>query len=366
MDLTEKRITKEELDLIISLRRELHNCPEPSLQETKTKMLLMNFIREHTTKLQLVDRGDWFYCLKRGADSGEAVAFRADYDAVLCGDGVPRHLCGHDGHSAVLAGFALLLDRMQTDRDCYLIFQPAEEIGMGAKLCASLIKEGKIGEIYGFHNIPGYDCGEVLLRTHTFACASTGLEIKLTGKQSHAAYPDQGNNPAGAIAEIIQKMHALVAENHKGIVLGTVIGIDLGGDSYGVSAGEGTLRLTLRAEYQDEYEAFVSGMETFSRTLVADAGLQCSITRIEEFPATTNDSSCVEKVKKAVEGLHLEALYPEEPLRWSEDFGHYLMLTRGAYFGVGCGRNHPALHTVEYEFEDSIMETVIRVYSELL
>lgn len=72
---------------------------------------------------------------------------------------------------------------------------------MGAAICASLIEEKNIGEIYGFHNLPGYHCGEVVLLNHTFACASTGLEIKFQGKQSHAAYPENGRNPANAITQ---------------------------------------------------------------------------------------------------------------------------------------------------------------------
>ena len=299
------------LELIVRLRKELHNNPEMSMKEVKTKRILMDFIETHTKSLEITDRGLWFYVLKKGKDHSSPITFRADYDAVTCADGCPRHLCGHDGHSAVLAGFSLWLDTVQPEKDVYLIFQPGEENGMGAAICSSLIEEKNIGEIYGFHNIPGYECGAVILLNHTFACASTGLEIKFLGKQSHAAYPENGVNPANAIAEIIRSMNDVIREQHKGIVLGTVIGIEAGSHSYGVSAGEGTLRLTLRAEYQDEYD-------------------------------------------------------PDEPFRWSEDFGYYLQKTRGAFMGIGCGVNHQALHTMEYEFEDEIIESVIEIYREIL
>lgn len=354
------------LELIVRLRKELHNNPEISMKEVKTKRILMDFIETHTKSLEIVDMGLWFYVLKKGKDHSSPMAFRADYDAVTCADGCPRHLCGHDGHSAVLAGFSLWLDTVQPEKDVYLIFQPGEENGMGAAICSSLIEEKNIGEIYGFHNIPGYECGAVILLNHTFACASTGLEIKFLGKQSHAAYPENGVNPANAIAEIIRSVNEVIREQHKGIVLGTVIGIEVGSHSYGVSAGEGTLRLTLRAEYQDEYDAFVSEIERKAEELASDSGLSVEISRIEEFPATINDKGCVNKLRAVADKLNRKTVYPDEPFRWSEDFGYYLQKTRGAFMGIGCGVDHQALHTMEYEFEDEIIESVIEIYREIL
>lgn len=354
------------LELIKQLRKELHNNPESSMYEINTKRILMDFIQTHTKSIELVDMDCWFYAVKKGNNHETPIAFRADYDAVTCADGCYRHLCGHDGHSAVLAGFALWLDTVPVERDVYLIFQPGEENGKGAAICSSLIKNKNIGEIYGFHNIPGYEKGEIILLDHTFACASTGLEIKLIGKQSHAAYPENGNNPATAISEIIRYMNKMISEPHKGIVLGTVIGIDVGSESYGVSAGEGILRLTLRAEYQDEYDEFVGKIEKKAEELAHDIGLGCEISRIEEFPATINNQSCVDKVCKAAHKLNQKTIYPATPFRWSEDFGYYLQQTKGTFFGVGCGGNHAGLHTMEYEFEDDIIEPVIDLYKEIL
>ena len=350
------------LELIVRLRKELHNNPEMSMKEVKTKRILMDFIKTHTKTLEITDMGLWFYVLKRGKDHSSPIAFRADYDAVTCADGCPRHLCGHDGHSAVLAGFSLWLDTARLEKDVYLIFQPGEENGMGAAICSALIEEKSIAEIYGFHNIPGYACGAVILLNHTFACASTGLEIKFLGKQSHAAYPENGVNPANAIAEIIRSLNEAIQEKHKGIVLGTVIGIDAGSHSYGVAAGEGTMRLTLRAEYQDEYDAFVAKIEKKAEELASDSGLAVEISRIEEFPATINDKECVDRLHKAAQKMNRRIVYPDEPFRWSEDFGYYLQKTRGAFMGIGCGVDHPALHTMEYEFEDEIIESVIEMY----
>lgn len=86
----------------------------------------------------------------------------------------------------------------------------------------------------------------------------------------------------------------------------------------------------------------------------------------DAIPATINDAVCVEKIKAAAKELGLNVIIPDEPFRWSEDFGYYLQKTKGAFFGIGSGENHPGLHTAEYEFQDAIMETAIDLYDKIL
>lgn len=354
-----------DITIIKELRKRLHNIPEPSMREYKTKQLLMDFLRSNTN-LDIVDRGEWFYVHYKGKNVEDSIAFRADYDAVVCQDGCARHLCGHDGHSAILAGFALELERIVPDQDVYLIFQPGEETGKGARICSNLIEECSIKEIYGIHNIPGYAQNEILLLDGTFACASTGMEIKIQGSPAHAAYPEQGKNPALVISDIITYMDSIVREMNRGIVLGTVIGIDVGGNSYGMSADYGILRLTVRAEYQEEYDELVKKVKDRAERRSLENGMNCSIRFIEPFPATVNHAACVYKVKTAAESLGLNVTVPKEPFRWSEDFGYYLQKTKGVFWGVGCGKERSGLHTAEYEFNDEIIGTVIDIYEKIL
>lgn len=351
-------------DKIINLRKILHENAEPSLMETNSKRIIMDFIRENTS-LEIIDCGKWFYAVYSAENSNKNIAFRADFDAVMCSDGTAKHLCGHDGHSACLAGFAAQIERIAPSVNVYFIFQPAEEIGKGAEMCCDIFRECRIGEIYGFHNIPKCAENEVLLLKNTFACASTGMEITLTGKPSHAAYPEQGINPAAAIAEIILCINEYLKVQRRGIVLGTVIGVDAGSSSYGVSADKGVLRLTLRAEYQDEYDKLLKAVKEYSEAIAEKEKLLCKIKLIEEFPATENYAESVEKVRKAAENLGLTVSYPSEPFRWSEDFGHYLHHTKGAFFGIGCGINHAGLHTEDYVFNDRIIETAIKLLTEI-
>ncbi len=381
MEIEEELLTK-----IYDLRHRLHNIPEASMHETQTKAMLMSFLRENTN-LEVVDRGEWFYAVLKCSDdrmgdenndSDEQrrqiaeksanrfpIAFRADVDAVCGQDGKPGHYCGHDGHSSILCGTAVLLSRMAAlNRDVYFIFQPGEEIGAGAKLCRELIAEKNIGEVYGLHNIPGYPRNHVLTIDGTFACASTGLEIHMTGAASHAAYPEAGKNPGPALARLLLEVEKLTEEYNrsKGFVRMTLIGMDVGSANYGVAASEGTLRMTVRAEKEKVFAAYVDEIKKLAQNMAYDGEFELEIQEIERFPATENHAKNVDKLRKCAADQNIVITELAEPMRWSEDFGYYLQATNGAFFGVGDGEDHAQLHTAGFEFPDEIIETAIKMF----
>ena len=120
-----------------SLRKKLHGCPEPSMAESRTKSALIDYLSRECD-LEIIDRGCWFYTAYRYDESSESVAIRADFDAVTGEDGVSRHLCGHDGHAAILASFAKWISDNKPKKNVFLVFQPGEESGEGAKICCEL------------------------------------------------------------------------------------------------------------------------------------------------------------------------------------------------------------------------------------
>lgn len=353
---------------IKALRSQLHACPELAFEEKQTKALLMTFIREHTS-LELVDMGPCFYARKTGAGENCVklpIGFRADFDAVAGKDGTPGHYCGHDGHASILAGFAVILDEIELDRDVYLFFQPAEEIGQGGPLFEALLEEMHIGEVYGFHNIPGYPEGAILFRNGTFACGSTGLELTFLGKPSHAAYPESGVNPGNGILKVLQYVTTRIKEPSEGMILATLIGIDAGSKAYGVSASSATIRYTIRGEKEEEFQKLVHDILSACEQFAKEEGLEYSWKGIEAFPATENNDDSTGKLRVAAKEAGLQTVELPDPFRWSEDFGYYLRHCKGAMFGAGAGENHPDLHTESYTFNDIIIPAVLAVYKNLL
>lgn len=341
------------------LRSQLHQNPEQSGFETRTMEILKEFIKTNTT-LEIADREGWFYAVHKEKDAKKSIAFRADMDAVFGEDGKLFHGCGHDGHSSVLAGLCLELEGKRLGKNVYFIFQPAEETGQGGEGCSCLLTEKKIDEVYAFHNLPGYPLGTVVLKKGTFACASRGVILTFKGRQSHAAYPEQGVNPAWIIGELIVKIpEFLHSPDYSGMVLATIIEVKAGDQSFGVSPGDGRLSLTLRAEKLEDLNRFEAALLSFAKERAGDMSVELRVSSTDEFPDTVNKAETVERCRTSLMSQNIPLMEIWEPLRWSEDFGWYLKKADGMFFGVGAGEDCPGLHTRDYEFPDEVMKTAL-------
>ncbi|MGM9619761.1 MAG: amidohydrolase [Oscillospiraceae bacterium] len=350
------------LEKVTELRHELHARPAASGHEEETAALLKAFLKRHTP-LELHDCGRGFYAAYRVPDSAApGVALRADYDALLLPDGTAAHLCGHDGHAAALCGVAMLLDAMRVGRNVFLLFQPAEETGRGAETCVQLFDREQVGEIYGAHNLPGYPLGQVYTRPGTFACASRGLAVTLEGFSAHAAYPEEGRSPAGALGELLCRLSAFAqGQSPDPDTFCTIIGARLGEEAFGTTPARAELWLTLRAQKDGALMALQRQVEQLVAEAAQAHGLSCAVEIRDPFPATVNDPDCAEKICAACAGALLR-----QPMRWSEDFGHYLNRCRGAFFGIGAGDAQPPLHSSLYSYPDALLEPTIRAFCQLL
>jgi amidohydrolase len=337
-----------------------------------TKQRLIDFLKQNTA-LEVVDRGHWFYAVYRAGADKPNIAFRADFDALPIDETIDlpygsqfpgvSHKCGHDGHSACLAGFALEIDRKGADKNIYFVFQHAEEIGKGALECASLMDEAGIAEIFGYHNAPGLPEHAVGVKDGTVCCASTGMIIHLKGIPCHASQPEEGRNPAFAVAELVRGIPEFTdPAGYKGLVLCTVIRIDLGQEAFGMSASEGRLLLTIRGEYDDDLDMLKRKIEAKTKEQAERNGLEYDVSYRNGFFATVSHKESNNKVREAAKELGLLLLEGDRPSRGSEDFGVFTRCTRGAFFSVGCGENHSGIHTAEYDFNDAIIPTVVDMY----
>ena len=350
------------LHIITELRHALHSCAELSNEEVKTKALLMDFLRGHTS-LELHPCGEGFYAAHREANPTKpAIAIRADYDALAKPDGTAAHLCGHDGHAAALCGAALMAEGRTLGRNVFFLFQPAEETGDGAAPCCDIFNKEDIGEIYGAHNLPEWEFGRVITREGTFACASRGVTLRFTGKPTHAAYPENGVSPAMAVGRLLCAVPELSEPSqYRGMTLCTVIGVEMGEKAFGAAAERAEVWLTLRGEHDEDLNKLFEGVLRLSEDLAREYGLAFAHEVQDVFPATENDPACAKKLLELRGGEVLAV-----PMRWSEDFGHYLKLCKGAFFGIGAGKDYPPLHTEDYEYPDALLQPTMDVFWKLM
>ena len=347
---------------IRELRQLLHKNPEASNHETKTKKILMDFIKENT-RMRVFDCGKGFYAAyRRAEDAQEGIALRADYDALQQEDGSCAHLCGHDGNASALCYVALMLEERKPKKNVFLLFQPAEETGDGAKECVELFRMEKVDAIYGCHTLPGFEFGKIYTKTGTFACGSEGMILEFRGTPAHAAYPENGISPALATAQILLLADGIPETiGSKHLLMITVIGVKMGEKAFGSSAADAQIWLTLRAEKETELKLIHNRILEEAERLSKQFHLDISYEIEDAFPATENHEEQAKHVLSATNGTTLD-----KPMRWSEDFGHYLKYCKGAYFGIGAGIDHPDLHTISYEYPDDLLRPTAEAFMNII
>ena len=188
------------------------------------------------------------------------------------------------------------------------------------------------------------------------------MTLKFHGKATHAAYPENGLSPAHAVGELLRQVpEFLTPEHYTGMVLCTVIGVQMGEKAFGAAAADAEVWLTLRAEHEKDLELLRETVWRTAKDLAGADGLGVEMEEQDVFPATENDPGCAAKVMGRCNGKPLEV-----PMRWSEDFGHYLKKCKGAFFGIGAGEDHAALHTIHYEYPDELLEHTAEVFLRLI
>ena len=367
------------------LRRELHRLAELSGDERATAARIVDELTAVGIDSIVEGLGGLGVAAEIGAEAdGPTVLLRADLDALPISETIdlehasrtPRvaHKCGHDGHMTMAIGVVRRLAAARPARGrLVVLFQPAEETGEGA---AAVIRDPAFKALQpdvaiAVHNLPGFELGDLVLRSGTFACASRGLTIKLRGATSHAAEPHRGRSPALAVAQIIESWSA-ARQLFTGLdeaAHATVVHATVGSRAFGTSPGRGAVSATLRAVTDDAIDALEARLRTVGQGIADAWALAASWSNAEDFPATVNDRDVVDAVFDAARTIGLATRNPVGPFPWSEDFGHFGALCPTALIGLGAGTDTPALHHPTYDFPDALiphgvalLETTIRTW----
>ncbi|MTI89457.1 MAG: amidohydrolase [Balneolaceae bacterium] len=365
---------------IIKLRHTLHRYPELSNLEFETSKRISDFMQQFNPdeELDISDTGKAF--VFDSGEPGPIVVFRAELDALpileqtnLAYESLNTyvaHLCGHDGHMAILVALSKLIAENKPEKGkAVILFQPAEENELGAKdvVESMAFRELDPDYVFALHNIPGVPKNKVLLKEGSFSAASKGMTVRLEGLTSHAAEPEKGISPVMAISDIINALNELIRDSGQfnDTTFTTVIYIRMGEVAFGVSPSHAELGITLRAFENGDMELLTLKTEKIVELIAHTNQLTYDINYSEIYPATINDIECVSMIREAAERSGLETEQMEKPNRWSEDFAYFTATYKGAQFGFGAGEKQPPLHNPEYDFPDDIIEPAAHVFFEI-
>jgi amidohydrolase len=375
-------LTGEDLTGLAAWRKALHRAPELSGAEAETAREVCRFLgptRPDRIVTGLGGHGLAF--VYQGAAAGPTVLVRAELDALPIEEVSTfahrsarpgtAHLCGHDGHMAILAGVARGFAAQRPRRGrAVLLFQPAEEDGSGAE---AVIADPKFAAIapdfcFALHNMPGLPLGSAALKVGPVACASRGLTIGLGGRTAHASAPDEGVSPMTALARLMPALTALGRPGplDQAFAMVTVTHAEMGAKSFGVAPGHAELWATLRTLTDAGMERLCGEAEALAREAASADGLTLSLRYSDVFAHCDNAPAAVAWASAALDAEGVPPSEAGQPMLASEDFGVFGRCAPSALFLLGAGESAPGLHNPDYDFSDALIGIGVRVFLRIL
>jgi len=363
-------------DAAAELRGLLHRRPELAFEEVTTALAIQDFLGERGIAVTPRVGGTGVVARVEAERAGPARLYRADMDAIPLprADGAPagaQHGCGHDGHSAMLAG-ALAALAAAPDRwagSVTGVFQPAEETGKGAlaMLEHEALASAEFDRAYAIHNQPGIPAGVVGVAREVAAVASTGLKITVTGRATHASTPHRGNAAIPALAALVGELLALPSyvTPFGAAMLVTPTFFHAGPHQFGRVPSGGAIGLVLRSDDKHVLDRVLREGEQLIHAIAGAYELEVEVERIEPFPTTVNNPKVVDEAMEVLVEAGLSVAGRPRPQPWSEDFGYFLQRWPGALFLLGAGDDHASLHSKEYAFPDDLLRPGITLWTAL-
>ena len=364
---------------LIEIRRHIHSHPELSGEEYQTSAYIAGVlssyglnVKEEVGKTGVVGE------LSGNRSDRRTLAIRTDMDALPIQESAPlnfasckpgiMHACGHDVHSTLGVGTAMVLSQLseQLPGNIRFLFQPAEEIALGAKW---MVKDGAIegvDAIYGVHVFPSIPARKVGIRYGALTSAADEIEIIIEGESGHGARPHQAIDAVWIAAQIITTLQQAISRTQNTlhpIVLS--IGKIEGGRAPNVIADRVKMMGTVRSLHPDSHANLPQWIENIVRGVCQIYGAKYQLDYRRGVPSVHND----EKLTQIIESATREAWGDEsvqilpEPSLGAEDFSIYLDKVPGCMFRLGVGHggeiNYP-LHHPKFEVdEDAIVTGVV-------
>ncbi|MET3367559.1 M20 family metallopeptidase [Arthrobacter sp. M2012083] len=387
---------KELQEDIVRLRHDLHREPEIGLQLPRTQEKVLKALDglpyeitlgKETTSVTAVLRGG----AAHSTAEKPVVLLRADMDGLPIQEttGVDytsrvdgaMHACGHDLHTAMLAGAATLLAERkdQLAGDVILMFQPGEEGFDGASY---MIKEGvldaagrRADTAYGMHVFSALEPhGQFVTKPGVMLSSSAGLVVTVLGAGGHGSAPHSAKDPVTAAAEMVTALQVMVTRQFNvfdPVVL--TVGVLHAGTKRNVIPETARIEATIRTFSEESRRKMMEAVPRLLHGIAAAHGLEADVHYQEEYPLTINNEDETNTAEKVIAGMFGESRHSRmaTPLGGSEDFSRVLAEVPGTFVGLSAvapGADHatsPFNHSPYAMFDDGVLTDGAALYAEL-
>jgi amidohydrolase len=365
---------------IAAIRRDIHAHPELCFEEVRTADVIAKQLTDWGIPIHRgLGKTGVVGIVKNGTGS-RAVGLRADMDALpmqefntfghASRNQGKMHACGHDGHVAMLLAAAQHFAKNRNfDGTVYLIFQPAEEGGGGARemMRDGLFEKFPMEAVFGMHNWPGDQVGKFAVSAGPVMASSNEFKIVIRGRGSHAALPHNGIDPVPVACQMVQAFQTIISRNKKPIDAG-VISVTMihAGEATNVVPDSCELQGTVRTFRPEVEELIEKRMRQIAEHVSAAHEATCEFEFVRNYPATINSAAEAEFARKVMVSVVGEAnVQVQEPTMGAEDFAFMLQARPGAYCFIangegdhremGHGGGPCVLHNPSYDFNDDLI-----------
>ncbi|MBP7131171.1 MAG: amidohydrolase [Aquabacterium sp.] len=367
-------------DAMRVLRRDIHAHPELCFQEERTSEMVARTLQAWGIEVHRGLAQTGVVGVIQGRPGSRAIGLRADIDALPMTEHNQfahasrhpgrMHACGHDGHTAMLlsAGQYLAAHR-DFAGTVYLVFQPAEEGGGGARemIKGGLFERFPMDAIFGMHNWPGMPTGTFAIKDGPCFASSNEFHITIRGKGSHGAMPHLGVDPVPIACQLVQAFQTIVSRNLRPIETGVIsVTMIQAGEATNVIPEAVTLQGTVRTFTTDALDLIETRMRELSQQMSAAFGATTEFEFQRNYPPTVNHSAETAFARQVMlEMVGQEGVQEFEPTMGAEDFSYFLQHKPGAYFVIGNGDGTHRegghglgpcmLHNPSYDFNDELI-----------
>ena len=363
-----------------TIRRDLHAHPELCFQEVRTADVVAAKLSEWGIPIHRGLGTTGVVGIVKAGTSDRAIVLRADMDALPMQEfnifahasqhPGKMHACGHDGHTAMLLAAAqyFALNR-NFDGTVYLVFQPAEEGGGGAR---EMIKEGlfekfPVQAVFGMHNWPGASVGKFSVSAGPVMASSNEFKITVRGKGGHAALPHNAIDPVPVACQMVQAFQTIISRNKKPVDAGVIsVTMIRAGEATNVIPDSCELQGTVRTFTIEVLDMIEQRMREVAQHTAAAFGAQCEFEFVRNYPPTINaahEADFARGVMASIVGA--SNVGEQEPTMGAEDFSYMLQAKPGCYSFIangdgahremGHGGGPCMLHNPSYDFNDELI-----------
>jgi amidohydrolase len=362
------------------LRRDIHAHPELRFEEVRTADLVAAKLSAWGIPVHRGLGTTGVVGILKNGKSPRAIGLRADMDALPMQEKNTfahasqhpgkMHACGHDGHTTMLLAAAKYLSTHRNfDGTVYLIFQPAEEGGGGAR---EMIKDGLFEQfpmdaVFGVHNWPNLPPFTMAASAGPVMASSNEFQIVIRGKGGHAAMPHNALDPVPVACQLVGAFQSIVSRSLKPIDAGVVsVTMIHAGEARNVIPNEVELQGTVRAFTVEVLDVIEERMRALVEHHCAAAGMTATFDFKRNYPATVNSAPEVEVVRQVMASVvGADQVLAQEPTMGAEDFSFMLQVKPGCYAfiangdgshrSMGHGGGPCMLHNASYDFNDEIL-----------